>query len=213
MDDRETGREEKKSLFPPLTDEWMFERYQRRCFIKRDGLAAYQAIADDDSKRLWKIDQILSALKSAPDEKQAVGRVVNKWYAGGIQDTNSQNDSKEYLKQVWEAVRSNRSVPIQIQKKKVTRALQAVGQYPGKALFIVKPKKLITAMENLLDLADMCGLTVVDEDAARYTQDGLPQKLVSSLRTGLKVDYNKFQPLIKAIRDEINEHGEGCFLS
>uniref|UniRef100_A0A0G4HR16 Uncharacterized protein n=1 Tax=Chromera velia CCMP2878 TaxID=1169474 RepID=A0A0G4HR16_9ALVE len=51
-----------------------------------------------------------------------------------------------------------------MQKKKVTRALQAVGQYPGKALFIAKPKKLITAMENLLDLADMCGLTVADED-------------------------------------------------
>uniref|UniRef100_A0A0G4GET0 Reverse transcriptase Ty1/copia-type domain-containing protein n=1 Tax=Chromera velia CCMP2878 TaxID=1169474 RepID=A0A0G4GET0_9ALVE len=192
MDDREMGGEEKKSLFPPLTDEWMFERYQRRCFVKRNSSAAYQAIADDNSKRLWEIDQILSALKSAPDEKQAVGRVVNKWYAGGIQDANSQNDSKEYLKQVWEAVRSNRSVPIQMQKKKVTRALQAVGQYPGKALFIAKPKKLITAMENLLDLADMCGLTVVDEDAARYTQDGLPQKLASSLRTGLKADYNKF---------------------
>uniref|UniRef100_A0A0G4H2S7 Uncharacterized protein n=1 Tax=Chromera velia CCMP2878 TaxID=1169474 RepID=A0A0G4H2S7_9ALVE len=100
-----------------------------------------------------------------------------------------------------------------MQKKKVTRALQAVGQYPGKALFIAKPKKLITAMENLLDLADMCGLTVADEDAARYTQDGLPQKLASSLKTGLKADYNKFQPLIKAIRDEINKHGEGCFLS
>uniref|UniRef100_A0A0G4GPW5 Hemerythrin-like domain-containing protein n=1 Tax=Chromera velia CCMP2878 TaxID=1169474 RepID=A0A0G4GPW5_9ALVE len=114
MDDRETGGEEKKSLFPPLMDEWMFERYQRRCFVKWDGLAAYQAIADDNSKRLWEIDQILSMLKSAPDEKQAVGRVVNKWYAGGIQDANSQNDSKEYLKQVWEAVRSNRSVPIQM---------------------------------------------------------------------------------------------------
>uniref|UniRef100_A0A0G4FH49 Guanylate-binding protein N-terminal domain-containing protein n=1 Tax=Chromera velia CCMP2878 TaxID=1169474 RepID=A0A0G4FH49_9ALVE len=114
MDDRETGGEEKKFLFPPLMDEWIFECYQRRCFVKRDGSAAYQAIADDDSKRLWEIDQILSTLKSAPDEKQAVGRVVNKWYAGGIQDANSQNDSKEYLKQIWEAVRSNWSVPIQM---------------------------------------------------------------------------------------------------
>uniref|UniRef100_A0A0G4G3R8 Uncharacterized protein n=1 Tax=Chromera velia CCMP2878 TaxID=1169474 RepID=A0A0G4G3R8_9ALVE len=62
-----------------------------------------------------------------------------------------------------------------------------------------------------MTLTGRCSMTLSSEEAARYVQDGLPQLLASTLRNGMKADYNKYEELIKAIREEIDEYGEDSF--
>uniref|UniRef100_A0A0G4G8A1 Uncharacterized protein n=1 Tax=Chromera velia CCMP2878 TaxID=1169474 RepID=A0A0G4G8A1_9ALVE len=62
-----------------------------------------------------------------------------------------------------------------------------------------------------MTLASRCSMTLSSEEAARYVQDGLPQLLASTLYNGMKADYNKYEELIKAIKEEIDEHGEDSF--
>uniref|UniRef100_A0A0G4G2A6 Uncharacterized protein n=1 Tax=Chromera velia CCMP2878 TaxID=1169474 RepID=A0A0G4G2A6_9ALVE len=63
-----------------------------------------------------------------------------------------------------------------------------------------------------MTLAGRYSMTLSSKEAARYVQDGLPQLLASTLRNGMKADYNiKYEELIKAIREEIDEHGKDFF--